>query len=267
MSTLRSRDNPRVRRWHALAHDARTRRAERRALIEGAHLLAAYLETGARPTALIVSEGGRKKPEIAGLVRRAGVEPSVLPDALFRWMADAVAPAGLAAEIEIASSAAGVAAAGHAVFLDAIQDAGNVGAILRSAAAFGVDTAVLGHGCADAWSPKVLRAAMGGHFALRIAQAPDLVAALAEFRGNLVCAVATGGEVPAAADLTGPLGWILGAEGQGVSPAAAARAALHVSIPLAPGVDSLNVAAAAAILFYERTRQIGTGGAPFSAPS
>jgi len=261
VSTLRSRDNPRVRRWHALAHDGRARRTQRRALIEGAHLLAAYLETGARPKALIVSEGGRDKPEIAELVRRAGVEPFALPDALFRWVADAVAPAGLAAEIEVASSAADVAAARHAVFLDAIQDAGNVGAILRSAAAFGVDTAVLGRGCADPWSPKVLRAAMGGHFALRVAEVPDLVRALADFRGKLVCAVPAGGEAPAAVDLSGRLGWIFGAEGQGVSRAAAAQAALRVSVPLAPRVDSLNVAAAAAILFYERARQLSTRGA------
>jgi TrmH family RNA methyltransferase len=267
VSTPRSRDNPRVRRWHALAHDARTRHAERHALIEGAHLLAAYLAAGGRPKAVLVSESGGAKPEIAGLVRRAAIEPVTLPDALLRWVADAATPTGLAAEISLPEGTMDIAQATHAVFLDGVQDAGNVGAILRCAAAFGVDTAVLGRGCADAWSPKVLRAAMGGHFALRIAEAPDLVAALAQFRGRLICAVPSGGEPPASLDLGGALGWILGAEGQGVSQAAAARAAIRVSISLAPGVDSLNVAAAAAILFYERARQLGTGGAPFSAPS
>lgn len=262
MSLLRSRDNPRVRRWHALAHDGRTRRAERCALIEGAHLLAAYLEAGARPKAVLVSQSGLARAEIAALAGRAGLSPVTLPDALFRWVADAVAPAGLAAEIELPSvSPPDVAQAQHAVFLDGIQDAGNVGAILRSAAAFGVDTAVLGRGCADPWSPKVLRAAMGGHFRLRIAEAADLASALAGFGGKLVCAVATGGEAPAAVDLGGRLGWIFGAEGQGVSPAAAAQAALRVTIAVAAGVESLNVAAAAAILFYERARQLGTRGA------
>lgn len=261
MSLLRSRDNPRVRRWHALAHDARARRAERSVLIEGAHLLAAYLDAGARPKALLVSQSGLARAEIAALAARAGLSPVTLPDALFRWVADAVAPAGLAAEIELPPLAPDVAQAGHAAFLDGIQDAGNVGAILRSAAAFGVDTAVLGRGCADAWSPKVLRAAMGGHFALRIAEAADLASALADFRGKLVCAVAAGGEAPAAVDLSGRLGWILGAEGQGVSPEAAAQATLRVTIPVGPGVESLNVAAAAAILFYERARQLSTSGA------
>ena len=147
------------------------------------------------------------------------------------------------------------------MFLDGVQDAGNVGAILRSAAAFGVDTAVLGRGCADPWSPKVLRAAMGGHFALGITVVDELAGALAQFPGTRVCASAAGGDAPATLDLTASIGWILGAEGQGVSPAAAAQASHRVSIPLAPDVESLNVAAAAAILLYERARQLSTSGA------
>ena len=261
MSLLRSRDNPRVRRWHALARDARLRRQERRALLEGAHLVGACLDSGARPVAILTSESGERDPEIEALVRRARLDPVRLSDAAFRWMADAQAPTGLAAEIELPGAGPGVAGATHAVFLDGIQDAGNVGAILRSAAAFGVDTAILGPGCADPWSPKVLRAAMGGHFALRLVEAHDLGAALDEFRGRLACAVPSGGVAPASLDLSGPLGWIFGAEGQGVSTAAAARAGLRVTIPLARGTESLNVAAAAAALLYERARQLSTRGA------
>lgn len=261
MSLLRSRDNPRVRRWHALARDGRLRRSERRALIEGPHLLAACLDAGGHPRAVLASESGRGKPEIAALLGRAGLAPVILPDALFRWMADAATPTGVAAEIEVPRDEARVAQAAHAVFLDGVQDAGNVGAILRTAAAFGVDTAVLGQGCADPWSPKVLRAAMGGHFALRIVEVPDLAAALAEFRGTLVCAVASGGAPPASLDLAGRIGWVFGAEGQGVSAAVAARTSLRVAVPVARGIESLNVAAAAAILLYERARQLSTRGA------
>lgn len=261
MSVLRSRDNARVRRWHALAHDARARRVERRALVEGAHLLEACLDAGGRARAVIVSESGLRKAEIAALVRRAGTPPVTLADALFRWVADTVTPAGLAAEIDLPAVAPDPAAMRHAIFLDGVQDAGNVGAILRSAAAFGVEAAVLGRGCADAWSPKVLRAAMGAHFALRLAQVDELAQALARFRGLKVCAVVEGGDAPAALDLTGPTGWILGAEGQGVSPSVAARADRRASIALAQGVESLNVAAAAAVLLYERARQLSTRGA------
>jgi TrmH family RNA methyltransferase len=261
VSLLRSRDNPRVRRWHALAHEARSRREAGSALIEGAHLLAAYLGSGARPKAVLVSQSGLERPEIAALAGRAGPAPVTLPDALFRWVADAVTPAGLAAEIELPPAAPDPGRATHAVFLDGIQDAGNVGAILRSAAAFGVDVAVLGRGCADPWSPKVLRAAMGGHFALRVSEVPDLAQALAAFGGKRICAVATGGDAPAAVDLTGRLGWIFGAEGQGVGPAVASLASHRVSVQLAAGVESLNVAAAAAILLYERARQLSTSDA------
>jgi len=261
MTPLSSRDNARARRWHALARDARLRAREGSALLEGAHLLDAYLQAGGRPLAVLVSESGESSGEIAGLVRRAGLAPVRVSDALLRWIADARAPAGLAAEIALPQPRAAIAAARHAVFLDAIQDAGNVGAILRSAAAFGADTAVLGPGCADAWSPKTLRAGMGGHFALRVLEVADLPAALREFPGRLVCAVAAGGEAPASLELGRTLGWILGAEGQGVSQAAAALAAARASIPLAPGAESLNVAAAAAVLLYERWRQLNTRGA------
>jgi TrmH family RNA methyltransferase len=140
------------------------------------------------------------------------------------------------------------------VFLDAIQDAGNVGAILRSAAAFGIRQVVLGQGCADAWSPKVLRAAMGAHFAMAIQDSADLGAAIDKFGGKLICTVPRGGTPLAGADLSGRAGWLFGAEGQGVSAALAARAALKVTIPMAAGAESLNVAAAAAICFYEFSR-------------
>jgi RNA methyltransferase, TrmH family len=258
MSLLRSRDNPRVRRWHALAHDAAERRRERRVLLEGPHLVRAYLDSGAWPVALVVSESGAANPEIAALLRRAALVPVAVADPLFRWIADAAAPAGLAAEIALPERTPGSGTARHAVFLDGVQDAGNVGAILRSAAAFGVELAVLGRGCADAWSPKVLRAAMGGHFALGIVEVAELAEAVAQFHGKRVCAAAAGGAPPAELDLGGALAWIVGSEGKGVSPAVAAQATLTASVPLAPGSESLNVAAAAAILFYERARQLST---------
>ena len=260
MSTLRSRDNARVKHWHALAHDGRARRSERRALLEGAHLVAAFLGAGGRPVALIVSETGRDNAEIASLVRRAGAAPTLVADSLFRWVVDVTTPAGIAAEIEIPAPAADPAL-GDCVFLEGIQDAGNVGAILRSAAAFGVRSAVLDGRCADPWSPKALRAAMGAHFSLGIQRGADLAAAVAAFGGTTVCAAAHGGRPLAQVDLGARVGWILGAEGQGVSTALARLAAQSATIGLAPGAESLNVAAAAAILFYERARRLSTRGA------
>ena len=110
---------------------------------------------------------------------------------------------------------------------------------------------ILGKGCADAWSPKVLRSAAGAHFALQIVEAADLATAMEEFGGRIACAMPRDGVPLASADLSGRLGWLIGAEGQGVSEALATRAALKVSIPMPGGAESLNVAAAAAICFYE----------------
>ena len=258
MSVLRSRDNPRVRRWHALARDGRVRKDEGSALIEGPHLLSACLAAGLKPRAVLVGESARTRPEISALVQRAGMVPVTLPDALLKWLADAASPAGLLAEIAIPAP---TAPAGDCVFLEGIQDAGNVGAILRSAAAFGLRHVVLSRGCADPWSPKVLRAGMGAHFALAICPAEDFEAALRAFGGTLVCTAVQGGRPLVELDWKGDAGWIFGSEGQGVSATVASLAAVRATIPLAAGTESLNVAAAAAICFYERARRLSRRGA------
>ncbi len=142
---------------------------------------------------------------------------------------------------------------GDTVFLEGVQDPGNVGAIIRSAAAFGIGEVVLDQACADPWSPRALRAGMGGHFALSVRQQARLE--LNTFNGTLVCTVVRGGTALDKADLQGRLGWIFGAEGQGVSPEAAQHTDLKVTIPMIDGAESLNVAAAAAICLYDAARR------------
>lgn len=256
MTVLRSPDNLRVRRWRRLATSRRVRRSEQRALIEGVHLVSTLLAIRGRLEALIVSESGLAQREIAALVERSPVHPVVLSDVLFNAIADAESPAGIAAEIVLPKVEPDLAACAGCVFLEGVQDAGNVGAILRSAAAFGLGDVVLGPGCADAWSPKALRAGMGAHFALRIGTRTDLAAAFERFAGTIACTVVRGGVALTQADLRGRIGWLFGGEGQGVSAALASRAQLRVTIPMPGAVESLNVAAAAAICFYERARQL-----------
>jgi TrmH family RNA methyltransferase len=134
------------------------------------------------------------------------------------------------------------------VLLEGVQDPGNVGAIIRTAAAFGAGTVVLDRQCADPWSPKVLRAGQGGHFAVGIRQADDLLAALGGRR--LICTVVRDGRPLREADLSGSIAWAFGSEGAGLSVTMVAKAAERVTIPMAGG-ESLNVAAAAAICLYE----------------
>jgi RNA methyltransferase, TrmH family len=255
MTFIASRDNPRVRRWRELTRDARERRKQRRAIIGGENLILAFLQSGKTVESLMLSKSASTRSEFVALARQSGKEPTVLAEPVFRSIVDIETPAGIAAEIAIPSAAQDLNTAAACVFLDAIQDSGNVGTLLRSAAAFGIRHAVLGKGCADAWSPKVLRAGMGAHFAMAIQESADLSSAISGFGGTVVCTVPRGGVALSEADLSGRIGWLLGAEGQGVSDALAARASLKVTIPMPGGAESLNVAAAGAICFYEFSRR------------
>ena len=247
MSIIRSRDNPRVKRWARLTADSGFRRNEKRVLIEGPHLVAEALQAGLKMHALLVSESGLKRKEIRSLI--GAREPVILADQVFGLVADAETPPGIAGEFEVSELKR--RESGPALFLEGIQDPGNVGGILRTAAAFGAGEVVLDRACADPWSPKVLRAAMGGHFRLALRQAADLAGCLEDFRGTTICTVARGGMRLNELELEGRAGWIFGAEGRGVSEALAARAQVRVTIPTAPGTESINVAAAAAICLYQ----------------
>jgi TrmH family RNA methyltransferase len=247
MTVIRSRDNPRIRRWAKLATDSGFRRKEGRVLIEGLHLVAEAIQAGIESITLIVSETGLKKSDVQDLLGRH--EPVVLGDRIFGIVADAETPPGIAAEIAIPRPCD--AGSKPAVFLEGVQDPANMGAILRSAAAFGVGEVILDHACADPWSPKVLRAAMGAHFKLGLRQVADLGKSLVDFQGTTVCTVPSGGTPLKELGLRGRVGWIFGSEGRGVSEPVLGHAKLRATIPMATGTQSLNVAAAAAICLYE----------------
>jgi len=256
VSVIRSKDNERVRQSAKLMAQSRERRRLGLALIEGAHLVEACLDRNRMPRPLIVSESALAVGEIAAIVERSGLEPVVLADTLFGRISDTETPAGIAAIVGIPQVAIDCASSTGCVFLEGIQDAGNVGAILRSAAAFGIPDVLVGPGCADPWSPKALRAGMGGHFCLRIGASADLAAEIRCFGETTLCTVARGGEPMEKIDLTRRTGWIFGNEGAGVSTDVAAAATRRVSIFLPGRTESLNVAAAAAICLYEMHRQV-----------
>jgi len=236
---LTSRDNPKVKHWTKLASDGRYRRGKRRALIEGPHLVQAARQAGLELHALLVSENAQ--PEDGAIV---------LSERIFASIVETETPQGVAAEISIPAAKA---VHGDCVFLEGVQDPGNVGAIIRSAAAFGMKGVVLDSACADPWSPKALRGGMGGHFALQVKTVSSLGEELERFAGRVLCTVPRGGVVLAKADLSGPVGWLFGAEGRGASPEAIRHTDLQVTIPMVDGTESLNVAAAAAICLYARS--------------
>ena len=135
------------------------------------------------------------------------------------------------------------------VVLDRVQDAGNVGSIIRSAAAFGFKQVLALHGTAALWSPKVLRAGMGAHWGLHLIEGL-LVPQLAALRVPLLVTSSHRGDFLHQAKLPQPCAWVLGHEGQGVSAELEAMAQLHIRIAQPGGEESLNVAAAAAICLH-----------------
>lgn len=252
MKTLASRENSTFKALRALAEDPRR---HGRTLLDGPHLLAAYLDKVGPPLRVAFSESGAEHSEVQSLLARCqDVETLALRDSLFRELAGVETPVGILAEIPIPQAPTARAIA-SCVLLDAVQDSGNVGAILRTAAAAGIRDVVLGTGCAGAWTPKVLRAGQGAHFDLAIRERVDLPAFLHDYPGAGIATVARAGTPLYDLDLTGPVAWIFGNEGAGVSEMSALAARRLTTIPLAPGCESLNVAAAAAICLFEERRQ------------
>lgn len=270
MKTITSRDNPAFKALKALAHDGRWQRQTRQTLLDGAHLLTAALDHGVQPNLVVVSESAAALAEVTALLgRTAGIETLCLRDALFNEISELKTPVGILARIAVPDHPADPAGAvlpaptfpptGDCLLLDAIQDAGNVGTLLRTAAAAGVQAVLLGPGCAGAWTPRVLRAAQGAHFGLHIHEQVDLAGFLSGYPGQSVATVVSAETTLYALDCRPPTAWLFGNEGQGVSPPLLAAARQRVTIPLAAGNESLNVAAAAAICLFEMRRQRDAG--------
>jgi TrmH family RNA methyltransferase len=251
-----SRDNPQFRRLKLLARSSQARRTRGELLLDGTHLLEAYAAAyGAGRLQVVLRASG---PGWAGARVPGAPEPIVLADALFDEIAPVATPTGVLAIAPIplpGTVTPGTRAAACCAFLDGVQDPGNLGAILRSAAAAGLGEAYLSAGCADPWSPKALRGGMGAQFRLAINDRADLPACARAFDGRLIAADSAGGRSLFEADLTGRIGFILGAEGLGIAPPLLAIASERVRIPMAEGMESLNVAAAATLLFYEWRRR------------
>ena len=252
---ISSRDNSLFKSLKKLAHSTRERRQSGKALLDGVHLIVAHIERIGPPEVLVVAHAAQDKPEVRGLLERLPhVALIALSDALFRELAPVETPSGILALVAVPELPLPQALQ-CIVLLEALQDPGNLGSILRSAAAAGVDAAYLSPGCADAWSPKVLRGGMGAHFALAIREDVDLVAAAQSFAGEVVVTSLQGETSLFDLNLCGAVAFVIGNEGAGVSQNLQQAATRRVRIPMPGAVESLNAAAAAAVCFFERVRQ------------
>lgn len=238
-----------------LFHSSRDRRKFGKCVLEGAHTIGAYLDRFGAPEIIVVSETAMDSFELRDIVERAGEAQIVIADArLFGELAQIATPTGALAVIAAPQPGSRLPGAFN-LLLEDVQDPGNVGTMLRTAAAAGVTHAFLSEGCAFAWSPKVLRAGQGAHFFLEIVERADLPLVVRTFAGKVIAALPRGEASLFDADLRGPLMFMVGNEGAGLSPALAACATARVAIPMPGGFESLNAASAAAVFLFEKLRQ------------
>ena len=250
--TITSRDNALLVRLRKLAQDGAAYRRVGQLWIEGEHLCLALRTRGVPALQAVVNEEAWTRPELRDLAAWAP-RVALVPAALFKGFSTLESPAPLGFVIDVPATVELLPDAA-AVVLDRVQDPGNVGSILRTAAAFGVPQVLALKGTVALWSPKVLRAGMGAHFGLRLVEGlePEALQAL---RVPLVATSSHAGDLLPMAPLPQPCAWVMGHEGQGVAEALLARCALQVSIPQPGGEESLNVAAAAAVCLYESARR------------
>ena len=260
MKAIASAANATYRAWLKLATQPRRVRSEGLTLAEGAHLCAAALDSGQAITAVIVRAGAGSAERDALLARLAARD--LLQYELGANLYDALGLVehgiGLALLLPVPPPST-AALDGDALFLDGVQDPGNVGALLRVAAGAGIKHVFASAQTAALWAPKVLRAGQGAHFHLDLrepVEAVQLSTMGLHWIGTSPAAPTSIWDAPLPA---GPVGWVVGAEGQGASPAALAACAQRLRIPLAAGIESLNVATAAAVCAFERRRRLVAG--------
>ncbi len=266
-SIITSRDNPLVKELRRLAQDGAAYRKTGRVWIEGEHLCDAAQSRGWQADIAVISN--RNQHLAVMECAKSAAKTIVIDDAIMREISGLESPAAIGLVLSLPKETT-VDATAKTVILDRLQDPGNAGSILRSAAAFGYAQVIALKGSVALWSPKVLRAGMGAHFSLRIVEGTSLealseltnpLAVTSSHRGQYLHALQAESYSLSKSEHTihipkgqsanlAQINWALGHEGQGVSEALEAMAQVHVRIAQPGGQESLNVAAAAAICLH-----------------
>ena len=261
MPIITSRDHPLIKQLIKLEGSSQYRKKTGLTLLDGIHLIQIYCSVLGTPENLIVSqsyfENTENKRFVNMLFGNTLPRITIISNALFRTISPVKTPTGILALISIPEFKKEIVN-GKEIFivlLEAIQDPGNLGSILRSAAAANVRDVYLSKQCTDAWSPKTLRAAMGAHFFLRIHENCDLQKVAQEFSGTVIATSIQATKTLFEISLAGPSAFVFGNEGAGLSKEMIQAANENISIPMPGKTESLNAAAAAAICFFEKVRQ------------
>jgi RNA methyltransferase, TrmH family len=247
ISTITARDNPLLVRLRRLQRGGGAYRKTSELWIEGEHLCSALRARGRAPLQALVSESAFAQPALRELAQAA---PRVIcvSDALFATVSELPSPAGIGYVLDVPAAPV-LQPDAASIVLDRVQDAGNVGSILRSASALGFKQVLALEGTAGLWSAKVLRAGMGAHFALDLIEGLAAIDLLA-LRVPMLAAHAHAKQTLHDTALPFPCAWVFGHEGQGIDGALAERCSMTLRISQPGGEESLNVAAAAAICLY-----------------
>ncbi|MBL8310041.1 MAG: RNA methyltransferase [Burkholderiales bacterium] len=257
--TITSRDNVVVKRFAALSRSAPARKRDGKCLLEGEHLAQSYVEHVGRLEILAIRDNGDAiSPSQARLAAGANEVVRVAAP-IFDGLSTLNSPSGVLA-IAATPPTVELATSGCVLALDEVQDPGNVGTLIRSAAAAGVAQVWLSSGCAFAWSVKTLRAAQGAHFHLSVIEQVDLPGALQAFRGERWAMLPRSLRGVQTVSLYGATAspdtaLVLSNEGHGLSEAIYGVLTRGLSIPMMRGIESLNVATAGAIAMFELLRQ------------
>lgn len=260
---ISSKDNPQVKALKRLIHQPK--RGDALMAVEGVHacqLLLKQAQWAERIERVWVGSSALDNAEVQDLlsaVTSKSIKVIELASAVFRDISSLEQGVSLIFEVQRPQAIEQVSAdfVGNVVLLDGIQDPGNMGSIIRTCAAAGVQEVWLSAQCVNPYSPKVLRAGVGAHFGLTIRERMDLAQAVQQLKraGVQVCATSSHTtQTLYKHDLRGPTAWLMGNEGAGLSPDLLAQADVPLTIPMAMG-ESLNVAAATAVCVFEMLRQ------------
>ena len=256
MEPISSRQNALVKELKRLADSKRARLEAQLVVSEGDHLLRTMLDAGVQPSVVALAMRVSGDESLRALLQRCpDARCVVIDDAIFDQIAPTDSPAGLLALSLLPQLVAQPDPNADTLVLEAVQDPGNVGSLIRTAVAAGVRQILLSPGCADAWSPRCLRAAQGAQWLANIYPDQQLPAFLNAYRGDVAATILEGGQSLYTQSLKQPVAWLFGNEGQGLSDTLVSVANRRVTIPMPGAMESLNVNAAAAVCLFEQVRQ------------
>lgn len=261
MKRIDSRQNAHFKALQRLVDSSRERKKTGMSLLDGAHLINVYRDHVGAPEQLVVSAAGLENPEIRALMKHPpALDTLVLSDVLFKEISPVINPTGVMAVVRTPLPRPVPPKLDACIMLEDLQDPGNLGSILRSAAAAGVKHVLLSKQSVHAWSPRVLRAGMGAHFMLQVYEQADLGNVADAFAGTVVATCAGATHSLFETDLSGNVALLFGNEGAGLSAALRKKAHAEISIPMPGKTESLNVAASVAVCLFERVRQLAVNG-------